>query len=75
MIEENNKLIAECPHCGDNTGFYRKGTVSGTYVCHYDFNGENGNNTHMHDGVRYNEHQTCFCTNCHAKLKIKHPKS
>ncbi len=66
--------LEKCPHCGDTFGFYRKGTVSGQYVYHYDFQGESSDNTHLHDGLRYHEHKSCYCSNCHKKLKMKHPQ-
>jgi len=63
--------IKPCPDCGCENGYYRKGTISGRYQCFYTAEGENGDNTHIHDGLNYTEHKTKFCEDCKEPL----PKS
>jgi hypothetical protein len=58
----------ECPHCGNNSGFYRRGTVSGGYIYYYNPDGTSGENTHLHDSIRYKDKKTAYCAECEKPL-------
>ena len=58
-------LLTQCPHCGDDTGYYTYAVVSGKATCQYTWEGKDGNNTEMHEGIQYRELKTKRCSNCH----------
>jgi len=62
------KPIDECPHCGEDAGYYLRVIYSGQGTAWYEYDGSPGNNTHMHDGVSYRELKTAFCAQCHEKV-------
>ena len=56
-----------CKFCG-NTTYYRIVKYSGRGLVHYNFDGSDTDNDHMHDGVNYSENKSIFCSNCREKL-------
>lgn len=60
--------LDKCPFCGDTTGFYRTGTVNGKYAYHYPFTERSADNTGLHDGLRYHENKSRYCSDCDKKL-------
>jgi hypothetical protein len=60
----------ECPYCGSEEGFYRKGRVRGSYICRYNADGTNADNTHLHDTINYVEQKTAYCVDCEKPLGI-----
>lgn len=57
-----------CPHCGHDE-FYRKTRLSGYTEFRYRFDGEDAENSHMHDGLNYKESKTAYCCACHKPIR------
>lgn len=59
--------ITECPDCGsDEFCVITKFSGQGEY--NYRFDGEPGDNTELHNGVRYKDQKTAYCSSCKIKL-------
>jgi hypothetical protein len=65
-----NKItdFKECPHCGDEGGYYVKLYVSGWTRDIHDFNGQ-PQNWHIHDSLKYGrETKYYYCLNCDKRI-------
>lgn len=60
----------KCPFCKGTSGFYRHMTMTGKTDYYYNFDNTVGDNNQMHDGLRYRESKSIFCSDCHKKLTI-----
>jgi hypothetical protein len=58
-------LVKACPHCGGESGYYIKLKVTGIAREARGFDGELGDNTHMHDELSYaTASDNCYCVDC-----------
>jgi len=69
-LPDNQSTINCCPYCGSDE-FYRKLTFSGRSECNYRFDGDETDNSSIHDGVNYHEQKTVFCRGCNKKLGVE----
>jgi len=64
------KPITECPYCGYDE-YYVITYISGKSATWYKYNGEHGDNSEMHETLKYKENKTMFCANCFKKVGVK----
>lgn len=66
------KFIVEkqevCQFCGSKEGYYTKSRVSGVAVCKMSFDGSECDNGEMHEGIRYNQGNFAYCSNCGKRI-------
>lgn len=53
-----------CPHCESKTGFYLKVQVQGTTITNHNWDGTEGDNTHMYDDLRDSGGKVGYCQGC-----------
>ena len=61
-------VLSQCPHCGDQSGYFVKAKVIGMTRVFYRFNGEVDDNGDMYDTIRLAEQKSKFCQSCEKKL-------
>ncbi|WP_298151105.1 hypothetical protein [Flavobacterium sp.] len=56
--------LKSCPHCQSTGGYFRNMRMSGETEYHYNYDGTDAINDHIHDGLNYVEQKTLFCIDC-----------
>lgn len=65
----NGKTLSECPHCGYSE-YFVKVRMHGSSEYNTRFDGAFGDNTDLHDCLKYTEGKIAYCTNCRKRLGV-----
>lgn len=67
-MNEQKAPISECPHCGSDEGYYIKERFSGTREYHFNYNGQERDNSHFYDTAKGTSSKYTYCIDCHKRL-------
>lgn len=65
----NGKVLDQCPHCGFDE-YCVSVRMSGCGAYFRKFDGGSGDNTNLHDSLKYKEGRTVYCGSCRKRLGI-----
>lgn len=60
--------MKKCPYCKSVNGYFTKDYGYGRVTSTYGFNGEEADNTEMHNALQYKAGKVAYCVNCEKKL-------
>ena len=62
--------LSECPHCGSQSGYFRKTKISGITETNYSFDGSDADNSELHTPAKYVDQKTLYCQDCRKPIGV-----
>ena len=67
IVSKRGEVIVECPECGyDEFSVSVRMSGRGEYIIRHD--GDSGDNTELHNCLKYTMGKRVSCVNCHKKV-------
>jgi len=64
----------KCPKCGSTYGYFIRSRVSGHAMISFNWDGTDGDNTEMHEHIKYHDLKTKYCHECKAPINVRQAK-